>query len=973
MKKTLLVLAGMLLMSGFAYSQALFTFDKDLNGFSVPDWSSKGVVSCKQVTDPKDATNGCVEVQFDGSKGTFDLASSSFDAKGPIITAYIWLPKDAPDTMTVRIWAQDKGSWSWNEVAYKAKDIAKEVWFPLTFNAEQRRLVPANKFDNVTNQFGALGVGVYGTNWAGTFYIDNVTMKGAKPIVLGDFETGLLPFDSAPLWGKGLAVANVANPSGTGKSVEISATAPADGAVGSGSAVDAKAGDLLTYYIYIPADAAISDSLQMGLFAQDNVNWGWDASSFKLNTIPKGVWYPVYFDMEATRLKDAKFDNVKNKLGKYGIQIYGDKTFTGKIYVDNLQLLNKDVSEKYVIANFNPVAGGIQKFLIPTFGPAATSLARVDDGTNSGNGVLEVSSDMSKGNWAIEKDDINLYNSIKDAIADSVTVDVLVPADFPTSDMGIVMQEKAGNYSWCQLGKTISATGDIVPGKWSTISWKPNTFMDTISSIKSKFQFYLQISSITGSTYTGKIQIDNLTIYGIPQPDAPVVSPPITVSVDSSKAPGDKFKYTRINWVDNAKDGGETYNIYCSKNPITDLASADVKAIAESVPRGCQIWAHRPYTNAGEDQTYYYAVVALTADATETPLTDQCKAGPFTLKSSKTVKVQYVKDFATKFNLDGQGDEWTNYQVNELVPESAAGNRSAGWTLSSKDMNYKTTFVIDDKYLYILAEVIDDNLNTSVFSQAWQGDALEFFLGFYNAAALKAPHAKSAGHSSGNWRIGFAVTGDLCLEGGTKGTVPGTEFVSYPDMSGKSYNIEAKLCLDSLAEGNKFKLANGMFMPCRIDGNDMDPLKIDVTTGIAEASRNLLVQFGGWDYFSQNKLIDLDQHWNRSSTYGMLEVVGAPTDVKTVSTKPIEFKLYNNYPNPFNPSTVIKYDLPKETQVALKVYDMLGRQVASLVNTKQTAGHHEVSFNASALSSGVYIYKIEAGSFNATKKMMLIK
>jgi len=86
-----------------------------------------------------------------------------------------------------------------------------------------------------------------------------------------------------------------------------------------------------------------------------------------------------------------------------------------------------------------------------------------------------------------------------------------------------------------------------------------------------------------------------------------------------------------------------------------------------------------------------------------------------------------------------------------------------------------------------------------------------------------------------------------------------------------------------------------------------------------------------------------------------------------------EFHLFQNYPNPFNPETKISYSIPVEEFVTIKVYDILGREVATLVNKKESAGTHEFNFNASALSSGTYIYKMQAGNFIATKKLILIK
>jgi len=88
---------------------------------------------------------------------------------------------------------------------------------------------------------------------------------------------------------------------------------------------------------------------------------------------------------------------------------------------------------------------------------------------------------------------------------------------------------------------------------------------------------------------------------------------------------------------------------------------------------------------------------------------------------------------------------------------------------------------------------------------------------------------------------------------------------------------------------------------------------------------------------------------------------------------PTVYKLYNNYPNPFNPSTSIKYDLPHNTFVKLSVYDVLGKLVTELVNQNMTAGRYEANWNASNYSSGAYFYKLETESFTDMKKMVLVK
>ena len=88
---------------------------------------------------------------------------------------------------------------------------------------------------------------------------------------------------------------------------------------------------------------------------------------------------------------------------------------------------------------------------------------------------------------------------------------------------------------------------------------------------------------------------------------------------------------------------------------------------------------------------------------------------------------------------------------------------------------------------------------------------------------------------------------------------------------------------------------------------------------------------------------------------------------------PEEFTLEQNYPNPFNPETNIRFRIPEFGHVSLKVYDILGNEIATLVNEEKPAGSYEVDFNASALPSGVYFYRLEANGFSQTKKMILMK
>ena len=88
---------------------------------------------------------------------------------------------------------------------------------------------------------------------------------------------------------------------------------------------------------------------------------------------------------------------------------------------------------------------------------------------------------------------------------------------------------------------------------------------------------------------------------------------------------------------------------------------------------------------------------------------------------------------------------------------------------------------------------------------------------------------------------------------------------------------------------------------------------------------------------------------------------------------PIEYTLNQNYANPFNPSTVISFSLRVAALVTLKIYDVLGNEVATILNSEKPAGVYEIEFNASELTSGIYFYQINSGAYTQTKKMLLIK
>ncbi len=111
----------------------------------------------------------------------------------------------------------------------------------------------------------------------------------------------------------------------------------------------------------------------------------------------------------------------------------------------------------------------------------------------------------------------------------------------------------------------------------------------------------------------------------------------------------------------------------------------------------------------------------------------------------------------------------------------------------------------------------------------------------------------------------------------------------------------------------------------------------------------------------------MDGVWRRPTTEILTGVKDGNKGV------PASFSLNQNYPNPFNPTTTIGYDVPVRIHVTIVAYDILGRLVETLVDGERQPGHYEVTFNASRLPSGIYFYRLQAGSFSETRKLSFVK
>jgi hypothetical protein len=126
----------------------------------------------------------------------------------------------------------------------------------------------------------------------------------------------------------------------------------------------------------------------------------------------------------------------------------------------------------------------------------------------------------------------------------------------------------------------------------------------------------------------------------------------------------------------------------------------------------------------------------------------------------------------------------------------------------------------------------------------------------------------------------------------------------------------------------------------------------------------LVLGFTLWSGTSEYLLFS-DLNTNQSLAKGA-ETVGQ-------SDVPSTYVMFQNYPNPFNPSTIIRYGLPEKSAISLDVFNSLGQKVATLIDGEEEAGYHEVSFDGSGLASGVYVYRLTAGSYMESKRFVMLR
>ncbi len=224
----------------------------------------------------------------------------------------------------------------------------------------------------------------------------------------------------------------------------------------------------------------------------------------------------------------------------------------------------------------------------------------------------------------------------------------------------------------------------------------------------------------------------------------------------------------------------------------------------------------------------------------------------------------------------------------------------------------------------------------------------------------------------------IAASGNTVWVGGTgiprglfRSTDNGTTWAPL-NLSGSTDPIPTDN-VNSLAVSGTTLLALGGGLPTLFVSTNAGNTWIRTMSGLPVSNASTLLGNAGKVAFMGSSAY-LAYYFDDFNSGGVWRREAAQLSTPTHTNKqPTDFQLEQNYPNPFNPSTTITYQLPTTSNVSLKVFDMLGREVATLVNERQNAGQYQVRFDATRLASGMYFYRLQAGGYIETKKMMLVK
>ncbi len=501
-----------------------------------------------------------------------------------------------------------------------------------------------------------------------------------------------------------------------------------------------------------------------------------------------------------------------------------------------------------------------------------------------------------------------------------------------------------------KIGKVFTPTTD---GVWNqyVFALKDMTIQDNSpgfdSSNVTAFGFMAEASGVAGKViyitdlWTGSPEFDVIP------PDAP-----------SGLAGAGTGYVNLVTWNDVPNEPGIRYNVFFSEQPWTSTDSSFVEDLPlYNLTSALQTHPLRAPINDA-NVSLYYGVVSKDAAGNEsspvvmtTPVTTLAKGVPTIAKVGPT-----------SFTADGDLAEWSTITPFVLSTVSGTAHAVPNFPITNDaDLSAQAYVAMDATYLYVAFDVVDDIVRVDAGND-YEQDCPDLFIGLYDWRGKR--HGGNARGATPDYHFRFSKDRIWIDNGGVRVDTISVNYAWTEKTLSPGYIVEARIRLDSLSKklaGNDavFTPVEGKRIPIDFAINDRDS---DVRNGILCYSN-----------ISNDDSYKAMFYW----TYTWIGARSTPTSVEWVSDVATSFELGQNYPNPFNPSTEIRYTVPSTGPVALRVYDMMGREVATLVDRAQEAGSYVVKFSADRsgrpMSSGVYFLRLDAGANTAIRKMLLVK
>jgi len=779
-------------------------------------------------------------------------------------------------------------------------------------------------------------------------------------------------------WGTGLtAVAIAADPdaaqSDMALKLDFSGVAGERGLIAK-SGVNPGGALLMTYWVWLPTD--IPDSVRLIVWGQDK-DWHHVEVEMAVADLPKEVWYPVNFNIAELTVADNGYSGIGSVHQISGIGITrreetdADANWVGSIYVDDVSLVG---AYPTVLSDFE---AGLGSFENTGWGAGFVSLTAVTDpaATETDN-AMELAFNGANG------DNARIYwaGGITPSATDLLLFTyVYLPTGTPD---GIQIEWVSQDVNWGDEKSMGALASDIPKDTWWPITFNFAAFSADPSSgfDKGTLQWVgLRVNkwnvAEADANWAGSIYFDDAMVLGTNETLPPLIASTLTAALkDSTDLQGEVHHYVLLEFSEQPEHTQAKYDVYFAESAITNVTAAGVHHLQNLGASGesSTKFGHEFYSADGSGtKTYHYAVVVTEADSSKFDATLSTATATQQCNDALDIPLLDEFDFAADGNLSEFEAVAVQFPDMVLRPQLAGSDHEGyEYTIGNTDFDFTGYIVMTHEAMYWGFEVID---NEAGADQLWRGDGVDPFFGLYNI--LEDETILTGTNAQAGWmRFGVSAREDDKVQWDGYDNafdVPGIVVnVSPKGFGSLSFIVEWSFRFDSLATFDNgsglcksFTPAAGMMIPFKLDVNDRDTLTYSTQGRDHQLSWGCM-ESAGWP--------------NPFGWASRAAIVSGGSAIDNVSNVPMKFELANAYPNPFNPTTNISFQVPHQEDVALVIYNVLGQKVKTLVNKSMNTGEYNITWDAtdmfgSQVSSGIYFVRMQAGDFVKIRKLTLMR